>query len=153
MINMFLCSLQIWFWCLPYFCLDIMEVVIGFSMLKSNNKTQKRTRRVIKSKHVKKKETCRKKVKERRKKTEVKREKGPKLHAAWWWNIKVEINFILFIEKLLEAFFCFSSISVYSLGGPIVQISIYFFYEIYLSLFTPLQQKKNLSVPHTSIYA
>jgi len=59
-----------------------MEVVIGFSMLKSNNKTQKRTRRVIKSKHVKKKETCRKKVKERRKKTEVKREKGPKLHAA-----------------------------------------------------------------------
>ena len=106
-----------------------------------------------------KEQTCQKernmpkKVKERRKKTEVKREKGPKLHAAWWWNIKVEINFILFIEKLLEAFFCFSSISVYSLGGPIVQISIYFFYEIYLSLFTPLQQKKNLSVPHTSIYA
>ena len=69
----------------------------------------------------------------------------------------VEINFILFIEKLLEAFFCFSSISVYSLGGPIVQISIYFFYEIYLLLFTPLQldcfnQKKNLSEPQTSIY-
>jgi len=116
-IDMFLCSLAIWFWCLPYFCLAIMEVVIGFSMLKTTQNTEE-------DKTCEKELTCekRKKHAEKSKRTEKedrsrKREKGPKLHAAWWLNIKVEINFILFIEKLLEAFFAFQAFLYTLLGG------------------------------------
>jgi len=115
--NMFQCFLQIWFWCLPYFCVDIMEVVIGFSMLKTIQNTEE-------DKTCEKEQTCekRKKHAEKSKRTEKedrsrKREKGPKLHAAWWLNIKVEINFILFIEKLLEAFFAFQAFLYTLLGG------------------------------------
>jgi len=74
--------------CAEYFCLDIMEVVIGFSMLKkAKNETQKRTKkseRVKKEKHVKEKQTCQKeKHAEKAKKGERRqRRKGPKLHAA-----------------------------------------------------------------------
>ena len=81
-INMFLCSLEIRFRCLPYFCLDIMEVVIGFSMLKTIQNTEE-------DKTCEKERTCekRKKHAEKSKRTEKedrsrKREKGPKLHAA-----------------------------------------------------------------------
>jgi len=79
--------------CAEYFCLDIMEVVIGFSMLKkAKNETQKRTRMTCqrranmskkknmskKSKHVKKEKHAEKAKKGERRQ----RRKGPKLHAA-----------------------------------------------------------------------
>jgi len=62
-----------------------MEVVIGFSMLKKQRRKHRRGQDMSKkTEHAEvQKETCRK-SKERRKKTEVERkEKGPKLHAAW----------------------------------------------------------------------
>jgi len=99
--------------CAECFCLDIMEVVIGFSMLKkAKNETQKRTRMTCqirtkmskkKSKHVKKRETCRK-SKERRKKTEKKRAK-----IARCLRKKVKTNFILFVSTLAKAFFAFQA--------------------------------------------
>merc|ERR1712112_423093 len=123
-----------------YLCLDIMEVVIGFSMLKkAKNRTQKRTRMTCQTKVTcQKRETCQirtnmskkrnmPKSKERRKKTEKKRAKIARCLIK-----KVKTNFILFVSTLAKAFFAFRAFLYTLLGGPIVQISIYFFYEIYL---------------------
>merc|ERR1711890_75421 len=72
------------------------------------------------------------KSKERRKKTEKKRAKIARCLIK-----KVKTNFILFVSTLAKAFFAFQAFlyTLLHLEGPIVQISIYFFYEIYLLLF------------------
>merc|ERR1712105_48971 len=91
--------------CAEYFCLDIMEVVIGFSMLKkAKNETQKRTRMTCQRKaNMSKKRNMPKK---QRKEKEDREEKGQNCTLP---EKKVKTNFILFVSTLEKAFFAFQA--------------------------------------------
>jgi len=74
----------------------------------------------------KKKETCRKKQKNGERRQKSKKRKGAKIARCLMVKYQGWDQFYTFHRKTLGGIFCFSSISVHSLGGPIVQIPFIF---------------------------
>ena len=102
-----------------------MEVVIGFSMLKS---IQKHRRGQDMSKRVnmpKCKEKLAEKSAERRKK-KAKKGKGAKIARCLVKTIKVEINFILFVSTTLGSILLFKHFCILSWGAYSTNFHLFF---------------------------